>query len=225
MNPMQDLIKDIHGIGPVAWGVILTLLVMSILSIAIIVERWWVYRRVSRQSKSCALEASRLLRAGRLAEAQQMTARPEVRDSHLARMLTTGLREWEQDWAEGETAVRIETVRTAVKHAAAESVGDRRRGLVVLGTIASTAPFVGLFGTTFGIINAFAAMAKPGATGGLGDISAGISEALITTAFGLFVAIPALWAYNGLGGRVERFASELERAGDQLLLFLNRRGQ
>ena len=225
MDPMQDLLKDVHGISPVAWGVIVTLLMMSMMSIAIIVERFWVYRRVARQSKACALEASRLLRAGRLSEAKELAAQPGVRDSHLARVITTGLREWQQDWEESETPVRLETVRTAVRHAAAESVGDLRRGLVMLGTIASTAPFVGLFGTTFGIINAFAAMAKPGATGGLGDISAGIAEALITTAFGLFVAIPALWAYNGLGGRVERFASELDRAGDQLLLFLTRRGQ
>jgi biopolymer transport protein ExbB/biopolymer transport protein TolQ len=93
---------------------------------------------------------------------------------------------------------------------------------VALGTIASTAPFVGLFGTTFGIINAFSSMAKSGSTN-MAVISGGISEALITTAFGLFVAIPAVWAYNALGGRVERFASEMERSGDQLVLFLARR--
>jgi len=220
----QDLLHDLKGIGIVAWCVITTLLLMSIVSIGIIVERWWVYRRANRQSKTCALEASRLLRAGRLREAQEMTMKPDVRESHLARVLATGLREWDQEWQDGEDAVRIETVKTAVRHATAESVGDLRRGLVVLGTIASTAPFVGLFGTTFGIINAFGSMAK-GGTGGFTEISGGISEALITTAFGLFVAIPALWAYNGLGGRVERFASELDRAGDQLLLFLSRRPQ
>jgi biopolymer transport protein ExbB/TolQ len=121
---------------------------------------------------------------------------------------------------DGET--RLETARTAVRHAASETVGDLRRGLVALGTIASTAPFVGLFGTTFGIINAFSSMAKSGSTN-MAVISGGISEALITTAFGLFVAIPAVWAYNALGGRVERFASEMERSGDQLVLFLARR--
>ena len=220
-----DVVKELQGIGVVAWLVIGTLLVMSIVSVAIIVERWWMYRRVGRQSKTCAVEASRLLRAGRWTDARELTSRPGIRDSHLARLIGTGLREWDQDWGEAEAAVRLETVRTAVRHAAAESVGDLRRGLVALGTIASTAPFVGLFGTTFGIINAFAAMAKSGHAGGLGDISAGISEALITTAFGLFVAIPALWAYNGLGGRVERFAYELDRAGDQLLLLLTRHGK
>jgi biopolymer transport protein ExbB/TolQ len=212
---------NIADIGGVAWGVLITLLLMSVLSISIIVERAWVYRRVTRQSKQCALEAARLLRLGNLREAQELGRKPALRDSHVGRLLTAGLREWEQeDTIDDET--RLETARTAIRHAAAETLGDMRRGLVALGTIASTAPFVGLLGTTFGIINAFAAMAKTGSSS-MGSISSGISEALITTAFGLFVAIPAVWAYNALGGRVERFASEMERSGDQLVLFLARR--
>jgi biopolymer transport protein ExbB/TolQ len=212
---------EVAGIGPVAIGVIVTLLVMSIVSIAIMVERSWAYRRASRQSKQCAVEASRLLRLGNLREAQELVRKPTLKDAHLGRIITAGLREWDQeDIVDGET--RLETARTAIRHAASEITDDMRRGLVALGTIASTAPFVGLFGTTFGIINAFAQMAKNGA-GNMSVISAGISEALITTAFGLFVAIPAVWAYNALGGRVDRFAAEMERSGDQLVLFLARR--
>jgi biopolymer transport protein ExbB/TolQ len=220
-----EIVEHMKDTSPIAWGVIATLFVMSVVSIGIIFERWWVYRRSTRQSKLCALEASRLLRSGRLREVQELTGRPNVRESHLARLIAIGLREWEQDWEDAHYEVRVETVRTAVRHATMESIGELRRGLVVLGTIASTAPFVGLFGTTFGIIHAFGEMSKPGATSGLSTISGGISEALITTAFGLFVAIPALWAYNGLGGRADRFASELDRAGDQLLLFLSRRAR
>lgn len=212
----------IPEIGPVAWGVVATLFVMSVLSLGVIVERWWVLRRSARESKSVALEVSRLLRSGRLEEAQELTRRPALRHSHLARLIATGLREWAQDWDEGEAELRVETVRTALRHSTAESSAELRRGLVVLGSIAASAPFVGLFGTTFGIIDAFAAIALTGA-GGLSAISAGISEALITTAFGLVVAIPALWAFNGLGGRIERLSSELERASDQLLMFLARR--
>ena len=104
------------------------------------------------------------------------------------------------------------------------NLADLKRGLSGLATIGSTAPFVGLFGTTFGIINAFSGMALTG-SGGIAAISAGIAEALITTAFGLFVAVPAVWAYNGLGGRVDRFSAEMERSGDQLLLFLARRAR
>ena len=213
---------DIRDIGLVAWCVVGTLLGMSILSFGVIVERWWVLRLSTRESKTVALEASRLLRNGQFKEAQELTRRPAVRHSHLARLIGVGLREWEQDWGEDEAEIRFETVRTALRHSTAESVVELRRGLVVLGSIASSAPFVGLFGTTFGIINAFGAIAITGA-GGLSAISAGISEALITTAFGLLVAIPALWAYNGLGGRIERLSGELERASDQLLLVLMRR--
>ena len=213
---------EIPDIGFVAWCVVATLFVMSVLSFGVIVERWWVFRLTMRESKVVALETSRLLRSGQLKEAQEMTRRPTIRHSHLARLIAIGLREWEQDWGNDEAEIRIETVRTALRHSTAESVVELRRGLVVLGSIASSAPFVGLFGTTFGIINAFGAMALTG-SGGLSAISAGISEALITTAFGLFVAIPAVWAYNGLGGRVERLSSELDRASDQLLMFLLRR--
>ena len=96
-----------------------------------------------------------------------------------------------------------------------------RRGLSVLATIGSTAPFVGLFGTTFGIIHAFEAMSLTGSSS-MGAISAGISEALVTTAFGLFVAIPAVWAYNGFLGKLEVLRMELERGRFLLLEQLSR---
>ncbi len=215
-------VLGLPDIGLVAWGVVVTLLLMSVVSLGVIVEHWWVFRQNARESKTVALETSRLLRGGRLEEAQEVTRRPAVRHSHLARLIATGIHEWRQEWGEDDADMRIETVRTALRNRTAESVGELRHGLVALGSIASSAPFVGLFGTTFGIINAFSAIAVTGA-GGLSAISAGISEALITTAFGLFVAIPALWAYNGLGGRIERLSGELERASDQLLLVLMRR--
>src|SRR3954471_1645704 len=88
---------DFHGIGLVAWGVIATLLAMSVLSIAIIVERTWVFRRAVRQSKTCALETSRLMRLGNLREAHEVARRPALRDSHLARLIVAGLREWGKD--------------------------------------------------------------------------------------------------------------------------------
>src|SRR4051812_30549696 len=212
---------NVHDIGLIAWGVIATLLLMSVASMSIILERAWVYRRAHRQSKQCALEAARLLRLGNLREAQELARKPALRHAHVGRLLHAGLREWEQEDAMNDQT-RLETARTAIRHAASETQDDLRRGLVALGTIASTAPFVGLFGTTFGIINAFAAMAKTGSSS-MSSISSGIAEALITTAFGLFVAIPAVWAYNALGGRVERFAAEMERSGEQLVLFLTRR--
>ncbi len=214
--------SGIPDLGVVAWCVVATLLVMSILSLGVMVERWWVFRLSTRESRTVALEASRFLRKGELEQAQEVTRRAAVRHSHLARLIEVGIREWDQEWRAEEAEVRFETVRTALRHCTAESVVELRRGLVLLGSIASSAPFVGLFGTTFGIINAFGAIAITG-SGGITAISAGISEALITTAFGLFVAIPAVWAYNALSGRVERLSAELDRAADQLLMFLARR--
>src|SRR5712691_1938723 len=95
---------DLAGVGPVALGVIATLLVMSILSTAILIERLWTYRRSSRQSKVCALEAAKLLRLGNLREAHELARRPALRDAHVGRIISAGLREWDQeDVMDGET--------------------------------------------------------------------------------------------------------------------------
>ena len=103
------------------------------------------------------------------------------------------------------------------------NLADLKRGLSGLATIGSTAPFVGLFGTTFGIINAFSGMALTG-SGGIAAISAGIAEALITTAFGLFVAVPAVWAYNYFAGKVEGFNVEMDNSSSELLDYFIKKG-
>src|SRR5204862_344532 len=87
----------------------------------------------------------------------------------------------------------------------------------VLATSGATAPFVGPFGTVVGIINAFGKMATSG--GGIASVSAGISEALVTTAFGLFVAIPAVWAYNYFQNRIDRFTVEMSNSGSEMSIY------
>jgi biopolymer transport protein ExbB/biopolymer transport protein TolQ len=109
--------------------------------------------------------------------------------------------------------------REALQQTSASVLAEMRQGLQVLATIGSTAPFVGLFGTTFGIMDAFASMAITG-SGGIGVIAAGISEALVTTALGLVVAIPAVWAYNYFLGRIDGFGIEIDRSGYQLVRHL-----
>ena len=95
----------------------------------------------------------------------------------------------------------------------------------VLATIGSTAPFVGLFGTTIGIINAFTGM-KTEETAGIAAVAGGIAEALVTTAFGLFVAVPAVWAYNAFTNRVETFTVEMDNSSSELIdYFLKRRSE
>jgi biopolymer transport protein ExbB/TolQ len=97
------------------------------------------------------------------------------------------------------------------------TASEFRDNLGVLATVGATAPFVGLFGTVIGIINAFAKMASEG--GGLASVSAGISEALVTTAAGLLVALPAVWAYNYFQNRVERFTVEMSNSGSEMSMY------
>jgi biopolymer transport protein ExbB/biopolymer transport protein TolQ len=97
------------------------------------------------------------------------------------------------------------------------TVAELKENLGVLATIGATAPFVGLFGTVLGIIDAFGKMATSG--GGIASVSAGISEALVTTAFGLFVAIPAVWAYNYFQNRIDRFTVEMSNSGSEMAIY------
>jgi biopolymer transport protein ExbB/biopolymer transport protein TolQ len=210
------------GIGPVAWGVIVVLLGMSILSIAVMIERYWTFRRAARESRRFALDVSRLLRAGKTREAAEWCRSESLRHSHLARSLGPGLDEWLASEGRREGALRetiVAGVKEAVNCAAALELADLKRGLSALATIGATAPFVGLFGTTFGIIDAFKAIAVTG-SGGIAAVSQGISEALITTAFGLLVAVPAVWAYNYFSGRIERFGVEIDRGSHEMVRFL-----
>jgi biopolymer transport protein ExbB/biopolymer transport protein TolQ len=215
----------VQGIGVVAVSVILVLLAMSIVSMAIVAERWWLFRQAAHQTRRYASDLPGLLGRGALAEAIAASQRPEVRLSPLAGLAEAGLQEWSTLRASGaverDRDRSLEAIRQALEFASLVRVADLRRGLSVLATIGATAPFVGLFGTTFGIINAFRAIAITGSTN-MAVISSGVSEALITTAFGLVVAVPAVWAYNAFLGRVQSFQVELDRGRYVLLSYLDR---
>ena len=110
----------------------------------------------------------------------------------------------------------VESGKRALDRETLMTTAEMKKGLGNLATISTTAPFVGLFGTVAGIIHAFQGMAISG-SGGLGAVSAGIAEALVTTAFGLFVAIPAVWLYNYFLNKVERFQVEMSNSSSQLI--------
>ena len=203
------------NIGWMAIGVLATLLVMSVLSIAITIDRAWAFRKAMRGSRRCAGDVQPLIHKRDWAGARGVASRWHERRAPLGTVVTAGLVEWTA-WGPEDEDRAVGAAREAAAFAAEMSLAEMRRGLPVLATIGSTAPFVGLFGTTFGIIHAFEAMAMTGSAA-MGAISAGIAEALVTTAFGLFVAIPAVWAYNGFLGRLETLRVELER-GRFLLL-------
>ena len=220
-----DLMHMLKNMGGIAWGVVIVLGIMSIYSIGIMIERYWTYDKATKQSRKYAPEVARFLKQGKIKEA--IDASHGVKYSHLAKVLVVGLQEWqyqqEMGEAERDKEGAVDAAKRAIQRATAVNLADLKRGLSGLATIGSTAPFVGLFGTTFGIINAFAGMALTG-SGGIAAISGGIAEALITTAFGLFVAVPAVWAYNYLGGKVEGFNIEMDNSSSELLDYFIKKG-
>jgi biopolymer transport protein ExbB len=201
-----------------AKGVVLVLAIMSIWSLTIAIERFWRFQNAKKQSLDAALKVTPLLKQHKLEEAITLAGDKKYRHSHLARVLRAGLTEFQYETtqslppdfdivASGQRAIERETLMTTA---------EMKKGLGNLATISTTAPFVGLFGTVAGIIHAFQGMALTG-SGGLGAVSAGIAEALVTTAFGLFVAIPAVWLYNYFLNKVERFQVEMSNSSSQLV--------
>ncbi len=215
-----DLMSMFRHMGLVAWGVVIVLLLMSVYSIAVMIERYFTYDKATKQSRKYAPEVARLLKSGNIKQAIDVSHGKDVRYSHLAQVLSVGLQEWQYQQESGEVQrdkeSAVDAAKRAIQRATAVKLADLKRGLSGLATIGATAPFVGLFGTTFGIINAFSGMALTG-SGGIAAISAGIAEALITTAFGLFVAVPAVWAFNYFNGKVEGFNVEMDNSSSELL--------
>jgi biopolymer transport protein ExbB/TolQ len=221
----MELRSMFGNMGPVAWTVVILLVVMSVYSIAVMIERFYTYSQATKQSRKYAPEVARFLKQGKIKEAIEASRGPMVKYSHLAKVLVVGLQEWQyqQEMGEADKDAAIDAAKRAIQRATAVNLSDLKRSLSGLATIGSTAPFVGLFGTTFGIINAFHGMSVTG-SGGLSAIAGGIAEALITTAFGLFVAVPAVWAYNYFAGRVEGFNVEMDNSSSELLDYFIKKG-
>lgn len=189
--------------GWIARSVIVTLMLMLAATAFVAVERLIAFGRARRQSMAVAAAVVKPLQAGEIERALTITKKEDYKSSYLASVLTAGL---------GEMNARVdptgvENAERAVEKAINEEVSKLKRGMTILATVGSTAPFVGLFGTTFGVINAFAGMSS--GNSGLGAISAGISEALITTAVGIGVAVIGVWAFNYFNARMEKVKEEM----------------
>ena len=208
--------------GPTAKAVVVLLALLSIYSLSVSVERWWTYKKAKEQSVKFAFEIGQLLKQDKLKEAIDLCKKYKA--SHVAKVFSAGLLEFAYE-AHGATAAGHDVVAAAeraIERAAMMTSADLKKGLGGLATIATTAPFIGLFGTVVGIINAFRGMAASGA-GGLGSVSAGIAEALVTTALGLFVAIPAVWLYNYFLNKIERFQVEMSNSASELIDYFMKR--
>jgi len=217
-----SLLQMWHQMGVPAKMVAGVLFVMSIWSISVMFEKYLSYRAAVKQSVAFLPIVMKQMRANNLQGA--IDASKKYPKSHLAKVISAGLQEFLNEKEGGATVDVIEAVKRALERAVVLTSAELKAKLGGLGTIGSTAPFVGLFGTVLGVITAFQGMAKAG-SGGLGAVSAGIAEALIETAFGLFVAIPAVMAYNYFQGRIDRFEVEMSNSASEIIDFFLKQRQ
>ena len=212
---MQMSLTDLwNHMGWFAKGIAFTLIGMSIISLSVAAAKLLRFRRMTTATRAFAPQFSAALEADNIPEALSLTE--QYQKSHVARVLGESLREvaplLDNPHAAGAA---ITSAERSVEREQILLANDLKSGLGLLATIGSTAPFVGLLGTTMGIVNAFSGMATGG--GGMEAISAGVAEALITTAVGLLVAIPAVWLYNYFSARLDTLFSELAYAGREMV--------
>jgi len=215
----MNLIEMWGQMGPIAKGIGVILVIMSMISFGVAIERIYTFTQARKQSKLYAPQVAKHLKEGRLKDAIAISSSKNYRYSHLAKVVLAGLQEYQFQQDSGQNLARedvMDTVRRAIQRASALTANDLKKGVASLATIGATAPFVGLLGTVVGIITAFQGIAATG-SGGLGAVSAGISEALVETALGLVVAIPAVWFYNYLTGRIEYFNVEMDNSSSELV--------
>jgi biopolymer transport protein ExbB len=209
--------------GWAARTTVIILFIMSGWSLGVVIDRWMAYSVARKQSRAFAPAVAGALRDGRIDEAIKVAERNKK--SPLAKVVTAGLMEFKahQESPNATPGETIEASKRALERTEAIVHAELNRGLGGLATIGSTAPFVGLFGTVMGILNAFTGIANTKATG-LAAVAGGIAEALVTTAIGLLVAIPAVMMFNYLTGRVKAFDTEMDNSSSELInYFLNMR--
>ncbi len=215
----MNLIEMWGTMGPIAKGIGVILIIMSMISFGVAIERIYTFLQAKKQSMLYAPQVAKHLKEGRLKDAIAISGSKNYRYSHLAKVVLAGLQEYQFQQEAGGNLSRedlVDTVRRAIQRASALTANDLKKGVAALATIGATAPFVGLLGTVVGIITAFQGIAATG-SGGLGAVSAGIAEALIETALGLVVAIPAVWIYNYFTTRLEYFNVEMDNSSSELV--------
>jgi biopolymer transport protein ExbB/TolQ len=216
-----DLITLWGHMGWPARAIAIILVAMSAWSVGVMLDRWLAFRTARRQSRQFAPVVAGALREGKLDEAIRVAERN--RKSHLAKVVNAGLQEFRERERTEEVAIdKVEASRRALERAAAITHTELERGLSGLATIGSTAPFVGLLGTVIGIIDAFQAI-QGHVTTGVSVVAGGISEALVTTALGLTVAIPAVMMFNYFTSKIKAFDVEMDNSSSELVEYFLRR--
>jgi biopolymer transport protein ExbB len=198
--------------------IVYTLGIMSVWSLSTAIGKWWNLRKATAETRKFAPEFSQFLEEDNLTEAINLAEK--YKKSHVARVLGGALSEVKPLIQDGSVTVAdINSAERAVERNMLLILTELKRGLAFLATTGATAPFVGLLGTTMGIVNSFEGMASSG-SGGLASISAGIAEALITTAFGLIVAIPAVWLYNYFQTKIDNMVAEMTYVSKEMIDYL-----
>jgi biopolymer transport protein ExbB/TolQ len=211
----MSLTELLGHVGLFGGAVMACLALLSVFSVGMIVDKHRRFRAASRQSEMFKPVFKKFLHGG---EVQDLIEAGRLhQNSHVAQVVSAGITEYDGVRQSGRDPVdSIELVTSALRDSMSETLIQLKKGLGALATIGSIAPFIGLFGTVVGIINAFRSIAATG-SGGMSVVSGGIAEALVSTALGIFVAIPAVVAFNQFTGKIETFHVEMNRASTQLV--------
>ena len=215
----MSLLELWHTMGWFAKSIVFVMAIMSILSLGTALSKWWRLRKAQKATRKFAPEFSRVLQEEQMEGAISLSTK--YKNSHVARVLAGALEEIKPLLRDGHiSAADINSAERAIERNQLILIAELKRGTGILATVGATAPFVGLLGTTMGVVNAFTGMAAGGGSGGIAGISAGIAEALITTAFGLLVAIPAVWIYNYFQTKADFLTVEMTYSGKELIDYL-----
>ncbi len=191
--------------------ILVVLFVCSLMCVAFIVERWLYYKKISINPEKTLLKIRNSLIAGRLEEALEILG--DVENNPILSVVQVGIRNGKLAKEQVSEIMRACMIKQKMR---------LEKYLGVLGTLGNTAPFIGLLGTVMGIIQAFRDLAGPQAqANGATVVATGIAEALVATAAGLFVAIPAVVFYNYFLKKVKNFMSEMEVTAMEVLVMLS----
>lgn len=215
-----NLLELWRSMGTLCHGVVTILAIMFVRSMSVSAGRALRYRLAREQSKAYIAQCTVPLREGQLTQA--IVVAENNKKSHIASVVVAGLLDF-QAAPEGMPGEHVmEGVQRSLDRSSAETTEEMKRGLSGIATIAATAPFVGLFGTVIGILDAFRNIGLTHATE-IKVIAGSISEALLTTAFGLSVAVPAVWCYNVLTNQMDAFGVEMQSCSLELMSYLRAR--
>jgi len=212
-----DLAQVFRDMQPFAMAIVITLALMFMAMLSVTVERLFIYFKSRRSSRKFGQQAAKLLES-RDHEGLMKLAR-QFPSSHLAQLIESGMKTYVAAVRSPGELGAMELTRRALARRWGAVPAEVGRGHTGLASVGSVAPFVGLLGTVIGIISAFQGISKEG-SGGLGAVSAGIAEALIVTAIGLLVAIPAVLVFNFLSARADNLLLALEQSKGEFLDYL-----